>query len=329
MSDFFKELNIIDILGIGVPGCLLVLLLCGDQTGILLYQDLFGSDNAFALGIFLIVFGSIAGMLIQEIGDLIEKGLWLFTWLDPKTYAAYSVGPDRIINAELRKNVSDEPPIWAVRTAGWTSVLLTIVILVCAVGLHIPAICKAYEYVIGKSVTVTCRVYLGLFPFLLLGVLALIMFTAVWSAGRKDSDKIQVIRHSNPYMQTHLVGLGNTSKRTLYDGFRFVMRNLIIVLAIVNLFSLWFPIDLYQQITRYISSNGIDFTTNMTWITVFISALVVVMLVRYYHYAILRYKYSLEDYMMHNRDGKSMPSEENREKKRKNDKAKRPYSHSH
>lgn len=311
MSDFFKELNIIDILGIGVPGCLLVLLLCGDQTEVLLCQGLFGSDNAFALGIFLIISGSIAGMLVQEIGDLIEKGLWLFTWLDPKTYAAYSVGPDRILNAELRKNASDAPPIWAVRTAGWTSVLLTILILVCAICLHIPALCQAYEYAIGEAVTVTGIVYWGLTPFLFLGVFALTMFFAVWNTGRKKLDKIQVIRHSNPYIQTYLVGLGNTSKRTLYDGFRFVMRNLIIVLAIVNLFSLWFPIDLYQKITRYISSNGIDFTTNMTWITAFISTLVVVMLVRYYHYAILRYKYSLEDYMMENEKAKAISSAKN------------------
>lgn len=39
MSDFFKELNIIDILGIGVPGCLLVLLLGGDQTAALLWSS--------------------------------------------------------------------------------------------------------------------------------------------------------------------------------------------------------------------------------------------------------------------------------------------------
>jgi hypothetical protein len=37
MTELFKELNIIDILGICVPGCLLVLLLGGDQTAALLW----------------------------------------------------------------------------------------------------------------------------------------------------------------------------------------------------------------------------------------------------------------------------------------------------
>jgi hypothetical protein len=41
VKDFFKELNIIDILGIGVPGCLLVLLLGGDQTAELLWMEQF------------------------------------------------------------------------------------------------------------------------------------------------------------------------------------------------------------------------------------------------------------------------------------------------
>ena len=83
MKDYFKELNIIDILGIGVPGCLLLLLLGGDQTAELLWMDQF-DNHPLAFGIVLIIVGSLAGMLLQELGDMIEKGLWLIPCLDPK-----------------------------------------------------------------------------------------------------------------------------------------------------------------------------------------------------------------------------------------------------
>ena len=57
MTELFKELNIIDILGIGVPGCLLVLLLGGDQTAALLWADQF-QGNVLAFAVLLLVAGS-------------------------------------------------------------------------------------------------------------------------------------------------------------------------------------------------------------------------------------------------------------------------------
>ena len=90
---------------------------------------------------------------------------------------------------------------------------------------------------------------------------------------------------------------GNTSKRTLFDGWRFVMRNLILVLAMTNLISLWKPLDLYRRVAGEMIGPGGNMSLDLLFLTLLVSCAVSLMLVRYYHYAYLRYKYSLENFM--------------------------------
>lgn len=94
MSDYIKDLNIVDFLGIVVPGSILVLLLAGDNADLLLlWTSYFGADaSPLVRGIFLAIAGYLAGMILHEIGDLAEKGVWCFTRFDPKAYAINAVG---------------------------------------------------------------------------------------------------------------------------------------------------------------------------------------------------------------------------------------------
>lgn len=293
MSDFFKELNIIDILGIGVPGCLLVLLLGGDQTAALLWSSQF-QNNALAFAIMLITAGSLAGMLVQELGDLIEKGLWLIPWLDPKVYAANAVNSSDLEN--VKEKVKDH--VYSESTCGkplltqWVSGLSALLVVGCALALLPVAFWSAAAAADNTVRFEGCALW-GLWP---LGAmtLAVLLFRPSVNA---DKDPIKTVRNANPYIQTCLVGHGNTSKRTLFDGWRFVMRNLIIVLAVVNLVSLWKPVDLYRQIADMMVGDRGDMTWNLFVLTLTASSVISLMLVRYYHYAYLRYKYSLENFM--------------------------------
>ena len=74
MTELFKELNIIDILGIGVPGCLLVLLL----------QELFDDfQNRFRVGcIVLVVLTHLVADLTQMVLYLHDQFVELFVQLD-------------------------------------------------------------------------------------------------------------------------------------------------------------------------------------------------------------------------------------------------------
>ena len=271
MSDFFKELNIIDILGICLPGCLLVLLLGGDQTAQLLWAAQF-QDHPLAFGIMLIAVGSIAGMLIQELGDMVEKGLWLIPWLDPKRYAACAVNISRIDQAEMDNHKYPLPTGRTADVLKWLCGIVSLLVVICASFLFPVSMWKA---------ALAARRYTGAY------------------SGKPDDEKrkIDAIRLANPYIQTRLTGHGNTSKRTLFDGWRFAMRNLLWVWAIANLVNLWKPLDLYCRIAGSMIADGGDMTGNLFRLTLMASIAISLMLVRYFHYAFLRYKYSLEDYI--------------------------------
>jgi hypothetical protein len=306
MTDFFKELNIIDILGIGVPGCLLVLLLVGDQTAALLWADQF-QGNVLAFAALLLVAGSLAGMLIQELGDLIEKGLWLIPWLDPKFHAANTVNTHDLDMNDIENHVYENPTenrllfpkiVQKLTVCNLLQGLsVAAALLVFAGIIQIPySLCLAAK-ITNSSVWFSRTAYWGLLPMLLCVFGVFMLCTALPEKGSAKWNDIKNIRNANPYIQTRLVGHGNTSKRTLFDGWRFVMRNLILVFSIANMISLCQPLDLYQQLgANLIPADG-DMTQNLSLITLISSCAVCLMLVRYYHYAYLRYKYSLENFM--------------------------------
>ena len=75
------------------------------------------------------------------------------------------------------------------------------------------------------------------------------------------------------------------------------MRNMILVLAISNLISLWKPLDLYRRISMMMMEPSGNMTFNLLILSLIVSVIIVLMMVRYYHYAFLRYKYSLEDFI--------------------------------
>ena len=277
MTEFFKELNIIDILGIGVPGCLLVLLLGGDQTAALLWADQF-QGNVLAFTALLLVAGSLAGMLIQELGDLIEKGLWLIPWLDPKFYAANAVNSTDLakVKEKVEKHTCAEPGKGKRLLAQCLSAVAALLVVGCAVALLPVAIWTAAAAA-DDAVWFDPKAMWGLWP---LGVMLLAVLLLRPKVSFKD-DAIKTVRNANPYIQTCLVGHGNTSKRTLFDGWRFVMRNLILVLSVTNLVSLWKPVDLYCRVAHMLVGKGGDMTDHLFWLIVAASCIVGLMMVRY------------------------------------------------
>lgn len=142
MSDYIKDLNIVDFLGIIVPGSILVLLLAGDNADmLLLWTSYFGADaSPLVRSIFLAISGYIAGMILHEIGDLAEKGAWCFPRLDPKAYAINAVGVDDLNEAArtagLNEKVSAEQRcVFSSFTRGVLGCFLAVLILAsCTVG---------------------------------------------------------------------------------------------------------------------------------------------------------------------------------------------------
>lgn len=83
MGDFIKELNIIDFLGLLLPGSFLLLMVNYTQT-----HKLTGLEFTAADIIFLIVGGYVVGSLLHDVWELIELAIWkVIVFFDPKVHA--------------------------------------------------------------------------------------------------------------------------------------------------------------------------------------------------------------------------------------------------
>lgn len=92
MGDFIKDLNIIDFLGMLLPGSLFIM---AAQEALPVDELLkyFGDNPGTAPRVtILLVGGYVIGMLFHELGDLLERLLWHCQRLDPRTRAAKKAG---------------------------------------------------------------------------------------------------------------------------------------------------------------------------------------------------------------------------------------------
>lgn len=73
MSDFIKEFNMIDFMGMIFPGSVMVLLFGAETDLWHKMETLWGATPEMAAKlVFIIVIGYFAGMLLHEVGDILE-----------------------------------------------------------------------------------------------------------------------------------------------------------------------------------------------------------------------------------------------------------------
>lgn len=398
MSDYVKDLNIVDFLGIIVPGSILVLLLAGDNADVLLlWTSYFGADaSPLVRGIFLAIAGYLAGMVLHEIGDLAEKGVWCITRFDPKAYAINAIGmtdiKTAVDNANLNdKVVADERCVFPPFIRGILGCILAVTILgSCTLGFSYAMQAAAENAASSMSTTEVPQETNPLdhnetFPlatnvttlpttnettpaatnvttppttnettpadnnktpppgdpvkighcsylvsaFALFTLLAVVLIIAqelfrkyipkqannsgkenflikfmkklilesgmyVFQGKQGDWETLQQLCLKNPQIQTYISKNGATPKKmSMFDSFRHIMRNLLIAVAIVNIFSCWHPIDLYRNIAAYFVNAG-NITNDFGALTFWFCFVILFAFSRYSHFVFLRYKYSYE-----------------------------------
>lgn len=322
MTDVIKELNIIDFLGIIVPGCVLVLLITGDHTALLLWQDYFGSEaTVFIKGTFLLIAGYLAGMVLHEIGDLIEKGMWCIHTLDPKAYAANAVGAEKIEDAMVAAGMLGEDrseqtcdcviPPRIKGTLGCLGMLAVLFFSSFGFCLAMNASLRVCEN--SGTVSVGGRAYIGVLTMLVLcvGIMAAVAFAFKRASKSRETHwkAIHNVCVLNSQIQTYLANHGAHSKQTMFDSFRHVMRNLLIGIAITNACSIWRPVDVYRDIAGYFLRQA-DMQEDFFWLCLWFALIVMVMLIRYKHFAFLRCKYGFENFLEKTNKPDETPKEE-------------------
>ncbi len=304
MGDFIKELNIIDFLGIMLPGSLLILLLSMDHTSMTsaVYIGYFGEACSEGIKItLLLVGGYIVGMLVHELGDQIEKQLWKIRCIDPKTYAAKVVGVDSIYenlitnpNGRLANTANNSGrqccnPWDYLKDRYGIKRLFNKYSIKALTGLFLFSIILSWLLIFVYVKTNWCELAGGILPSIMVLIAALLIIGVIDLICRNEKrEKIDHIRELNPVIQSQLVNKGNYQKRQVFDGFHVTMRNLLIVISVVEFYAYSFLdtdsklYELLQNLSEYSIAGLIVFG---------------LMFVRYYHYSYLKYKYSFENYL--------------------------------
>lgn len=99
MGDFVKELTAIDFLGILLPGGFLILIFSMDYPEVALWSGYFGANCGEGVKItILLISGYVLGMLIHEVGDILEQGLlWQCYRCNPMISAMRKIGVENLV----------------------------------------------------------------------------------------------------------------------------------------------------------------------------------------------------------------------------------------
>lgn len=288
MKDFIKDFTVIDILGIMPAGVILILLLSPDIAFSSWLDDYFSTPVSEAiLIVFLITAGYILGLLIHDVGDIIESFLFGVWYFSPLYYAARVTGIVESNSDEKESgDNSDENAILTIfrrvllsnfalfgllyilllpMTAGYQSLpavlgwVSFIAILIASVVIS----CIIKKYTLPPKAKNACVVFHTRIPFVYF----------IWL--RKLSSSILSERG----------GASNEKKLLLFDGFHILARNLIIALALYNLYAM----STGWKTAAFNSCSG-----NVRMLTAYF-ALIFLLAYRSFRYSYLKYKYLFEE----------------------------------
>lgn len=337
MENAVKELTVVDFLGIIVPGSLLVLLFQKDYQVQSIWNSYFG-DESVANTIILLVAGYLVGMLIHELGDILEKEIWKLDLLNPRRHAAKNVflkvdstyramdsagwkafhdacGAEKTkADEERRRKEQERQDAAAMPGENQNSQNKAATPGEEATGqngtnkLHMDwnefpsALVPAIILVCFGSALLVYPIFTCLWPmqrkkmpvFVVVAMLVIAPIIAFCSNCRKRGSGIETIYVSHDAsIQTEVFSKGTAAKRQLFEGFYCVMRNLLLVIGITNVYALSMSIFGCSSTLTNVATLFYQDRTQ----TILYSIVVIGMICRYVHYARLKYKYAYEDYL--------------------------------
>lgn len=269
MGDFVKELNVIDFLGMLLPGAFLLLFLSGDFDVWVLLGTYWGGANGTNAAIrvtLLLVGGYIVGSLLHEAGDLLERLLWKHRAFDPRTYAAYFTKLYFVAKCYPACHQNGESYL--------DSLWRTLLLIVFCYGLF------------GAWLPMRCLAVLLVGAHLLLWLAE----CEYLSKHHIDLDCLDEIRSNDSiYLSYPAQEDYSLRKRMLFDGFRAMCRNMFIALDILLVYA--------QNSNGMLSKLLSTIQGNHLYGGMFFLAQTM-LLARYWRFSYLKYKYCYEDFII-------------------------------
>lgn len=304
MGEIVKELNMIDFLGMILPGSLFLLLFGGETelwTGL---ENYLGGDVAMGAKLLILVLGGyIIGMLLHELGDLAEKLLWFNPLYNPRTYAAISTGFYRtycldshgigkISGMEKKKcslammfflPIPFFAIIWFSLFGGKvlliSHIFLLIIFLIAHCGLTVlcPKIIKRFVKTNASKVIISEAEAGDATP------------PDAWKATLAICrDDAYLLQHSVTAYNEEAGQRNMVRKRNLFDGFRAMARNLFIAVGICRVYSENTGGAMSELLENIKRNRAFEFLLYIA---------LLVLIIRYWHYSFLKFKYCYEDNM--------------------------------
>lgn len=291
MGDFIKDLNIIDFLGMLLPGAFVALCLSIQHPGAWqILETAIGCELSLSLRITVVlVVGYVIGMLLHELGDRMEKCLWLVPVLNPRLYAARTTklwkreaeNVDRTIQWDetsshtFRKSVKSVWKEW--KMCVFSPLVVAAVITVLLVAAHMLPL--EWGAILGIALAVVLYVtdvYMlrDRFP------------TDSGDEGYTIKAMRRVPEGDAEYYSHAKQDKESQRKRNLFDGFRSSARNLFLAFIFLHAYTSAGEGELGSLIQTQMAKLPVRCV---------VYGAMLLMLIRYWHYSYLKFKYCYED----------------------------------
>lgn len=293
MGDIVKEFNMIDFLGMLLPGSLLMILF-GEEFGVwLMIINFLGNEDCIGTITVVIIIGGYAiGMLLHEIGDLLEKILWINLLVNPRSYAAISTR--LYVQYEKYENRSKEIE----RFHDKKNCVIAKIPAILGTSFIIWLMCLAFPNykLLLISLGIVAIVSSIITPYivrLLIKTLGIEMTESAY----KDTPEciLQAICNDDSFLMYTTANNGTTKsnvksnisrKLNLFDGFRTMARNIFVAFCILQI---------YSNHSNGIISSFIGAVNDSQTYLHLLYLILLVFLLRYWHFSYLKYKYCYED----------------------------------
>lgn len=319
MGDIAKEFNMVDFIGMLIPGFLVTMLFSYEFGGWAALDLCFGTDvGALTKIVILTISGYVVGMLFHEVGDILEKMLWKNYACNPRTYAAHNTKLiyryGEIINDTL-PDPKDNPALKRILFCIMSFVsMLPFTLVCCAAFQSWPCVCILFISCYIAAASINALIHIGLEPNTVRSIMRHNTNTVNSTPTEEEAPRIGATNDAtNPQKgKNHIpaiISICNNDamlmnmaaplessnenvrkdtirKRNLFDGFRTMSRNGFLVGSFLRIYA--------EHTTGNLSVVLSKIQENFMYSTIVHIGLII-LLVRYWHYSYLKYKYCYED----------------------------------
>lgn len=284
MEYLLKKINMIDILGMLLPGGLMLLLVESDIHMLNHLRTALGIEaDKLLWAIVFLCLSYFVGMLLHEIGSIVEKILWTNPFLNPRVYVAAATGLMDI----YQDKVEEQKKTWYRVISGLLRLSCTFILAVTVVVIALGFRKKLWEEILVGSLVV----------ILVALVTQRKRFFDKRFRDKESRERMRaIIRDEGKIRKKSGTNDENARKLGLFSGYYSLLRSVLMVLVVLQIFVYLQPTANVGGIRPWlwVLDNTIIENRSFRFLRYLIVLFVVL---RYWHYSCSRFLYIYRGYI--------------------------------